>query len=68
LLPDSNELIKISKENLENKKIDFTTFLVSKRLYLELMLGYQDTLGEYYTSFAELLKEMNVNETDIQNI
>ena len=60
-----------SRKSLHNKEIDLTTFLVSKKLYLELILGYQDTLGEYYTSFAELLKEINANsldEIEIENI
>ena len=60
-----------SRKSLQNSEIDLTTFLVSKKLYLELILGYQDTLGEYYTSFAELLKEINadsINQIKIENI
>ena len=71
LLNNSQELMSSSRKSLHNKEIDLTTFLVSKKLYLELILGYQDTLGEYYTSFAELLKEINANSLDeikIENI
>ena len=71
LLNNSQELMSSSRKSLHNKEIDLTTFLVSKKLYLELIIGYQDTLGEYYTSFAELLKEINSNSLDeikIENI
>lgn len=71
LLNNSQELMSSSRKSLHNKEIDLTTFLVSKKLYLELIIGYQDTLGEYYTSFAELLKEINANSLDeikIENI
>ncbi len=61
LLQDSKELINLSSENLKEKKIDLTDYLVSKKLYLELILGYEEILGEYYTSYAELLREMNTN-------
>ncbi len=59
ILSNSRELMDASRQNLHNKEIDLTTFLVSKKLYLELMLGYQDALGEYYSSYADLLKEIN---------
>lgn len=59
ILTNSRELMEASKKSLSNKEIDFTTFLVSKKLYLELTLGYQDALGEYYSSYADLLKEIN---------
>lgn len=71
LLNNSEELMSASRKSLQNSEIDLTTFLVSKKLYLELILGYQDTLGEYYTSFAELLKEINadsINQIKIENI
>ena len=59
ILTNSRELMEASKKSLSNKEIDLTTFLVSKKLYLELTLGYQDALGEYYSSYADLLKEIN---------
>lgn len=59
ILTNSRELMDASKKSLSNKEIDLTTFLVSKKLYLELTLGYQDALGEYYSSYADLLKEIN---------
>ena len=44
-----------------------TDFLVSKKLYLEMMLSYHVALSEYYTSYAELLKEMNVHNINEMN-
>ena len=65
LLSNSRELLKESKENLDKKEIDLTSFLVSKKLYLELMLGYESALAEYYNCYAELLKEMNADNIDV---
>ena len=65
LLSNSRELLEESKESLEKKDIDITSFLVSKKLYLEVMLGYEAALAEYYSCFAELLKEMNAESLDV---
>ena len=65
LLSNSRELLKESKDNLDKKEIDLTSFLVSKKLYLELILGYESALAEYYNCYAELLKEMNADNLDV---
>ena len=66
LLVNSRELLDEAMKNLDENKIDLTGFFVSKKLYLELMLGYQQALSEYYISFAELLRELNIkNYTDL---
>ena len=65
LLSNSRDLLKESKVNLDKKEIDLTSFLVSKKLYLELMLGYESALAEYYNCYAELLKEMNADNIDV---
>ena len=65
LLSNSRDLLKESKINLDKKEIDLTSFLVSKKLYLELMLGYESALAEYYNCYAELLKEMNADNLDV---
>ncbi len=64
LLEDSKELLDASVENLEKKEIDITAFLVSKKLYLDLILGYHEALAEYYISYFELLKEINAESLD----
>lgn len=68
LLKNSKELMQASKNNLRDKKIDLTTFLVSKRLFLETILGYHEALGEYCTSYTDLLKELNVDNIETENI
>ncbi|MBR2068690.1 MAG: TolC family protein [Candidatus Gastranaerophilales bacterium] len=60
LLADSNNLLKASKKSLDKNKSDVTSFLVAKKLYLELILGYQEALANYYTSYAELVRETNM--------
>lgn len=64
LLKNSKELLEESIKSLNDKKINLSSFLVSKKLYLELILGYEEALAEYYISFSELLKEMNINNLD----
>lgn len=66
LLADSKELLEASKQGLNKKELDTTGYIVSKKLYLELILGYYETLAEYYISYAELLCEMNA--VDIEQI
>lgn len=61
LLLNSQELLRESLNNLSKKQITLTDFLVSKKMFIELELGYKQALYEYYISFAELLKEMNAD-------
>ena len=64
LLANSKELMNVSIQSLSKKEIDLTAFLVSKKTYFDLMLGYQQALADYYISFAELVKEMNIIEIE----
>lgn len=66
LLLNSKELLNASYKNLNNKEIDLTSFLVSKKLYLELILGYNQALGDYYVSYYELLCRMNSEDLNIK--
>lgn len=62
LLSNSKELLESSMTSLDKKEINITNFLVSKKLNLELILGYQEALRDYYFNFAELLETMGVIE------
>ena len=64
LLSNSKELLDASIKGLANKELDLTGFLVTKRTYFDLMLEYQQALADYYTSYAELVKEMNIIEVE----
>lgn len=64
LLLNSRELLDASIKSLNKKEIDLTTFLVSKKSYFDLILGYQQALADYYISYAELVKEMNIIELE----
>ena len=64
LLDNSKELLNASIKSLEKREIDLTGFLVSKRTYFDLMLEYQKALADYYTSYAELVCEMNIIEIE----
>ncbi len=66
LLADSKELLDSSIKSLDNKETDLTSFLVSKRLYLDVMLSYQEALADYYISYAELLKDMNATDLNFK--
>ena len=64
LLSNSKELLQASIQGLNKKEIDLTAFLVSKKTYFDLMLEYQQALADYYISYAELVKEMNIIEVE----
>lgn len=68
ILSDTKELWGASIESHEKKEIDVTSFIVSKKLYFELMLEYEEALAQYYISFAELLKEMNALIADLEKL
>lgn len=64
LLSNSKELLDASIKGLANKELDLTAFLVSKKTYFDLILEYQQALADYYVSYAELVKEMNIIEVE----
>ncbi len=68
LLSNSKELLDASYKSLSKKETDLTSFLVSKKTYLEIMLGYNQALAEYYISYAELICEMNSDSLIIEKI
>ena len=61
VLANSKDLLDESVKSLNKKEIDMATFIISKKLYLELILSYQSALNDYYISYAELLKEVNIS-------
>ena len=61
VLANSKDLLNESIKSLNKKEIDMATFIISKKLYLELILSYQSALNDYYVSYAELLKEVNIS-------
>ena len=68
LLSNSKELLDASIKGLAKKEIDLTAFLVTKKTYFDLMLEYQQALADYYISYAELVKEMNIIEIEKEYI
>lgn len=64
LLSNSKELLDASIKALANKELDLTGFLVTKKTYFDLILEYQQALADYYISYAELVKEMNIIEIE----
>lgn len=64
LLANSKELLDASIKALADNKLDLTGFLVTKKAYFDLILEYQQALADYYTSYAELVKEMNIIEIE----
>jgi len=68
LLPNSKELQQTSRQSLLNNKIDLTSYLITKKVYLELILNYQQALSDYYLSYAELLMEMGIGKNKIEKL
>ena len=64
LRSNSQELVEASTKSLKQNKIDMTYFLLMRKTYIELMLGYSDALNNYYRAYADLLKEINVQNIE----
>ena len=68
LMNNSQELLKVAREGLRKNDNDLTSYLFSKKLYFELMLEYQNALGDYYISWAELLRELGATIEDVETL
>ncbi len=68
LMNNSQELLKVAREGLRKNDNELTSYLFSKKLYFELMLEYQNALGDYYISWAELLRELGATIEDVENL
>ncbi len=68
LMNNSQELLNVAREGLRKNDNDLTSYLFSKKLYFELMLEYQNALGDYYISWAELLRELGATIEDVETL
>lgn len=65
LLKDSQSLLNASQKSLDKKENDITSYLVAKKLYFELLMGYQEALAQYYISYGELCRETNITQENL---
>lgn len=65
LQANSEELERVSMDNLKKNKISMTDFLVTKQRYIELLINYNDAFTNYYTTYARLLKEIDVKDIEL---
>jgi outer membrane protein TolC len=64
LLKESAEFIRLSKRSYEVGKSNLTTLIVMEQNYRDIILGYSDTLAQYYTDWLEFLLSINQEEMD----
>ena len=64
LLKESAEFIRLSKRSYEVGKSNLTTLIVMEQNYRDIILGYSDTLAQYYTDWLEFLLAINQEEID----
>ncbi len=68
LLKCSKEMINLSKKNYGAGKSNLTTFIVMEQSYKSIIIEYTKALAEYYNSWVGFLREVNVENFDIENI
>ena len=65
LLKNSNELIKVAKKNYATGKSSLTTLIVMEQSYRSIAAGYTYALADYYNCWIEFLREVNVENFDL---
>ena len=65
LLKNSNELIKVAKKNYANGKSTLTTLIVMEQSYRSIVAGYTYALADYYKCWIDFLREVNVENFDL---
>lgn len=65
LLKNSNELIKVAKKNYATGKSTLTTLIVMEQSYRSIVAGYTYALADYYKCWIDFLREVNVENFDL---
>lgn len=65
LLKNSNELIKVAKKNYATGKSSLTTLIVMEQSYRSIVAGYTYALADYYKCWIDFLREVNVENFDL---
>ncbi len=65
LLKNSNELIRVAKKNYATGKSTLTTLIVMEQSYRSIVAGYTYALADYYKCWIDFLREVNVENFDL---
>ncbi len=65
LLKNSHELIKVAKKNYATGKASLTTLIVTEQSYRSIVAGYTYALADYYKCWIDFLREVNVENFDL---
>lgn len=65
LLKNSNELIRVAKKNYASGKSTLTTLIVMEQSYRSIVAGYTYALADYYKCWIDFLREVNVENFDL---
>ena len=66
LIKDSENLLKISKQNYNDGKTDLTSVIVMEQSYCEIVVSYLKALTDYYTDWIDFLREVNSEDFSIE--
>ena len=66
LIKDSENLLKISKQNYNDGKTDLTSVIVMEQSYCEIVVSYLNALTDYYTDWIDFLREVNSEDFSIE--
>lgn len=67
LLKSSDEMIRISKRSYEAGKSNLTTLIVMEQSYKSIIVGYTYALAEYYNCWIDFLREVNIEEFNLND-
>lgn len=67
LLKSSDEMIRISKRSYEVGKSNLTTLIVMEQSYKSIIVGYTYALAEYYNCWIDFLREVNIEEFNLND-
>lgn len=65
ILKNSNEMIKVAKQNYAKGKSTLTTLIVMEQSYRSIQTGYIYALADYYNCWIAFLREVNAEKFDL---
>ena len=67
ILKDSDELFALFEKKYKTESVDFATLAAVEESYQDLVVGYSDSLSDYYISWINFLREINSENFDFDN-
>jgi outer membrane protein TolC len=68
LLSDSEALIKVSRKNYKEGKIDLTTLISMEESYRMIIIAHTYALADYYNAWNFFVREVNNENFNVENL